>query len=133
MLDVRRAFQPFAFVRKSPPLRRIQVAWAGSFGGDAIVAVAFGVVAFEAGGARGVAILVAAQMLPAAILAPVVSAATHRVPRERLLLAIDLVRSIVAAVAAVLAAAQAPNWILLVLAAALMTATAVSNPARRAL
>jgi MFS family permease len=133
MLDVRRVLRPFAFIRTSPPLRRIQVAWAGSFGGDAIVAVAFGVLAYEADGARGVAILVAAQMLPAAFLAPLMSAATHRFPRERLLLAIDLVRSLVAAVAAVLAAAHAPSWILLVLAATLMTATAVSNPARRAL
>jgi len=133
MLAVRRAFQPFAFVRKSPPLRQIQIAWAGSFGGDAVVAVAFGVLAYEADGARGVAILVAAQMLPAAILAPLVSAATHRMPRERLLLVIDLVRSVVAATAAGLAAAHAPTWILLVLAATLMTATAVSNPARRAL
>jgi predicted MFS family arabinose efflux permease len=133
MLDVRRAFQPFGFVRKSPPLRRIQVAWAGSFGGDAIVAVAFGVLAYEADGARGVAILVAAQMLPAAILAPLVSAATHRIPRERLLIVIDLIRALVATTAALLAAADAPDWILLVLAATLMTATAVSNPARRAL
>ena len=133
MLDVRRALQPFAFVRKSPPLRKIQIAWAGSFGGDAVVAVAFGVLAYDADGARGVALLVAAQMLPAAILAPVVSAATHRIPRERLLLVIDLLRSVVAATAAGLAAAQAPTWILLVLAATLMTATAVSNPARRGL
>jgi predicted MFS family arabinose efflux permease len=133
MLDVRRALQPFGFVRKSPPLRQIQIAWAGSFGGDAVIAVAFGVLAYEADGARGVAILVAAQMLPAAILAPLVSAATHQIPRERLLFAIDLVRAVVAAVAAGLAAAQAPSWILLVLAATLMTATAVSNPARRAL
>ena len=132
-LDVRRAFQPFAFVHKSPPLRQIQVAWAGSFGGDAVVSVAFGVLAYEADGARGVAVLVAAQMLPAAILAPLFSAATHRLPRERLLLLIDLVRALVAAAAAVVAAAQAPTWILLVLAAMLMTATAVSNPARRAL
>ncbi len=131
--DVRRRFEPFGFVRKSPPLRRIQIAWAGSFGGDAVVAVAFGVLAYEADGARGVAILVAAQMLPAAILAPLVSAATHRISRERLLLAIDLVRSVIAATAAGLAAAHAPTWILLVLAATLMTATAVSNPARRAL
>ncbi len=132
MLDVRRALEPFAFVRTSPPLRQIQIAWAGSFGGDAVVAVAFGVLAYEADGARGVAILVAAQMLPAAVLAPLVSAATHRLPRERLLLVIDLVRSVVAAAAAGLAAAHAANWILLLLAATLMTATVVSNPARRA-
>ena len=132
MLGARRAL-PFAFVRKSPPLRRIQIAWAGSFGGDAIVAVAFGVVAYEADGARGVAILVAAQMLPAAILAPLVSAWTHRLPRERLLFGIDVVRALVATAAAALAAADAPSWILLILAATLMTATAVSNPARRAI
>jgi predicted MFS family arabinose efflux permease len=133
MLDVRGRLAPFRFVRRSRPLRNIQLAWAGSFGGDAIVAVAFGVLAYRAAGPKGLAVLVAAQMLPAAALAPLVSAATHRIPRERLLLGIDLLRAVVAAAAAGLAAAHAPNAVLLVLAATLMTATAVSNPARRAL
>ena len=107
---------------------RIQVSWAGSYAGDAIVAVAFGVLAYDAAGSKGVAFLVAAQMLPAAALAPLASAATRRFPRERLVLVIDGGRALVAVAAAVLAAAETRNAYLLVLAAASMTATVVSNP-----
>jgi hypothetical protein len=124
---------PFAFVRRSAALRRIQVAWAGSFLGDSILAVGLGVLAYRAAGPKGVAVLVAVQMLPAAALAPVVSAATHSASRERLILRVDVVRAAVAVSAAALVAARAPNEVVVVLAAVLMTATAVATPARRAL
>ncbi len=97
------------------------------------MAVAFGVLAYRADGASGVAFLVGAQMLPAAAVAPLVAAATHRIPRERLLVGVDLLRAAVAAAAAALAAVEAPHSALLVLAALSMTASVVSNPARRAL
>ncbi len=109
------------------------MSWAWSFSADAMVGVAFGVLAYHAAGAKGVAFLVAAQMLPAAALAPLFAAVTHRIPRERLLLAVDTTRALVVAAAALLAAADAPNAALLALAAVAMTATATSNPARRAL
>jgi MFS family permease len=124
---------PFRSVWRNRALRQIQTSWAGSYTGDAIIAVAFGVLAYNAGGPKGVALLVAAQMLPAAALAPIVSAATRGVERERLVLAIDSLRALVAAAAAALAAVHVPNGYLVVLAAVSMTAAVVSSPARRAL
>jgi MFS family permease len=116
-----------------PALRRIQVAWAGSFAGEAIAAVAFGVLAYRSAGATGVAFLVAVQLLPTALLAPVLVALAGRLRRERLALAVDAARALIAAVAAALSSAVAPREVLFALASALTIATAVSNPPRRAL
>jgi len=124
---------PFRAVWANPALRRIQISWLGSYAGDGIVTVAFGVLAYDAAGPKGVAFLVAAQMLPAAIVAPLASAATRNFSRERLVLGIDAIRAFVAGTAAALAATDVPKPWLLVLASILMTGTVVSNPARRSL
>src|SRR6478609_7781652 len=84
-----------------PPVRAILSAWAACFAGEAIAAVAFGVIAYRSAGATGVAFLVAVQLLPTAVLAPVIVAMAERVRRERLAFAVDLARAAVAAVAAV--------------------------------
>jgi len=116
-----------------PPVRRILTAWAACFAGEAIAAVAFGVIAYRSAGATGVAFLVAVQLVPTAILAPVLVAIAEDVRRERLAFAVDLVRAGVAGLAAVLAEAGAPREALFALAAALTVGTAVSNPPRRGL
>lgn len=92
-----------------PPMRAILAAWGACFVGEAIAAVAFGVIACESAGATGVALLVAVQLLPTAVLAPVLVAMAERWRRERLALAVDLSRTAVAAVAAVLSEAGAPR------------------------
>ena len=79
------------------------------------------------------ALLVAVQMLPAAALMPFVSLAADKVPRERLLLAIDGGRVLLAIAAFVLEASGQPRLVLLPLAAGLTTATAASNTVRRSL
>src|SRR5215468_3971969 len=100
---------PFRAVWANPALRLVQASWAGSYAGDAIIAVAFGVLSYEAAGSKGVAFLVGSQMLPAAFLAPLISAATRKIPRERLVLIIDTIRALVAVIAAVLAAVAVPH------------------------
>jgi MFS family permease len=116
-----------------PPVRAILSAWAACFAGEAIAAVAFGVIAYKSAGATGVALLVAVQLLPTAVLAPVIVAMAERVRRERFAFAVDLARAAVAAVAAVLSEASAPREALFALAAILTIGTAVSNPPRRGL
>jgi hypothetical protein len=116
-----------------PALGRILVSTAGSFAGDAIAAVAFGVLAYRAAGPGGVALLVAVQMLPAASLMPLVSRAADKVPRERLLVAVDGGRLVLALAAFALESTGQPRLALLALAAGLTTATAASNTLRRAL
>ena len=120
-------------VHARPALRALQVAWAGSFAGEAIAAVAFGVIAYRAAGASGVAFLVGAQMLPAAALAPLLIAAGRRFERERFVFAVDAARAVLAGAAAGLSEAGAPRELIFALAAALTVGTVVSNPPRRAL
>jgi len=120
-------------LRSRPPLRRILTAWAACFAGEAIAAVAFGVLAYRSAGATGVAFLVAVQLLPTAVLAPVLVAVAGRMRRERLALTVDVARAGVAALAAVLSEAGAPREALFALAAVLTVGTAVSNPPRRGL
>ena len=116
-----------------PALRRLQVSTAGSFAGDAIAAVAFGVLAFRAGGPGGIALLVAVQMIPAASAMPLVSRAADRMRRERLLLAIDAGRLALALAACALESTGQPRLALLPLAAGITASTAASNATRRAL
>ena len=124
--ELRRATLRASWARPAAS-QRIRVSTAGSFAGDAIATVAFGVLAYRAGGPGGVALLVAAQMLPAALLVQFVSRAADRVPRERLLVAIDLSRLALAAVACVLESTGQPRVALLPFAAGLTTATAASK------
>jgi hypothetical protein len=116
-----------------PALGRILVSTAGSFAGDAIAAVAFGVLAYRGAGPGGVALLVAVQMLPAASLMPLVSRAADKMPRERLLVAVDSSRLALALAVFALESTRQPRLALLALAAALTTATAASNTVRRSL
>src|SRR5579872_4032218 len=96
-------------LRARPPLRQILAAWAACFAGEAIAAVAFGVIAYRSAGATGVAFLVAVQLVPTAVLAPVLVAVGESVRRERLALGADAARAGVAGLAAVLAEAGAPR------------------------
>ncbi|HST26093.1 MAG TPA: cyclic nucleotide-binding domain-containing protein [Gaiellaceae bacterium] len=116
-----------------PPVRRILTAWAACFAGEAIAAVAFGVLAYRSAGATGVAFLVAVQLVPTAILAPLLVTVAEDVRRERLAFAVDVARAAVAAVAAAASEAGAPREVLFALAAVLTVGTAVSNPLRRGL
>ena len=130
---VERHFGALLALHSRPPLRQIQTAWAGSFAGEAIAAVAFGVLAYREAGATGVAFLVAVQLLPTAVLAPVFVALGDRMRRERLALVVDAGRVAVAGLAAILSEASAPREALFALAAVLTIGTAVSNPPRRSL
>jgi MFS family permease len=91
------------------------------------------VLAYRAAGAGGIALLVAAQMLPAAALVPFVNRAADTMPRERLLLLTDLGRLVVALAACALESTGQPRLALLPLAAGLTVATGASNSVRRAL
>jgi Cyclic nucleotide-binding domain/Major Facilitator Superfamily len=123
----------FHAVAAEPALRRLQLAWGAAYGGEAIAAVAFGVLAYRAAGAGGVALLVAVQMLPAAALAPVLSSWGERHRRERFVVGVDAARALTAAGAAGLAVVGVPRVALFVLASGLTVAGAASTPGRRGL
>lgn len=131
--DVYAAHSPFWAVSRRSALRRLGLAWAGSAAGDAIAMVAFALIAYRAGGPVGVAVLVAVQMMPSAIVAPFLAAAAHRMRRERFGVVVDATRVVLVLAAAALAEAGAAQALVLLLAAALTAGHAASNVARRAL
>jgi MFS family permease len=116
---------PFTATRDAladPALRRLQLGWAGSTTGEYVSVVAFGVVAYEAGGAAAVGLVGVVQMLPAALLNPVVALLGDRYRRERVVVVSDLLRAATMLGAAGAVAVDAPVVVLYVLAAALAVA-----------
>jgi MFS family permease len=123
----------FRAVAAQPALRRLQLAGGCVYAGEAIATVAFGVLAYRTAGPGGVAVLVTAQMLPAALLSPVVAGWGERYDRERFVVAVDAARALIAAAAAGLAVVGVPRVALFTLAAGLTVAGAASSPGRRGL
>lgn len=114
-------------------LRRLEIGRVWSVMGEAIASVALGVYAFTHSGALAVAGLVAVQMLPGALAAPLLSGVGDRFRRERVLLATELSRALIMALTAVLAYQRLAFAGIAVLAGCLSVASATFYPARRAL
>src|SRR5689334_3146369 len=74
-------------------LARIEASWAGSMCGEFLSLVAFGVYGYRAGGAPAVGLVAAIQLAPAAILAPIAAMLGDRIPRERVVVGSELVRT----------------------------------------
>jgi MFS family permease len=86
-------------------LLRAQLSFGAAFTAEWSFSVAIGLVAFAHGGAIAVGLVGLVRLVPAALLAPVISVYADRVPRERVLFVSSTVRGIATlAVAAVLAA-----------------------------
>jgi MFS family permease len=77
-----------------PQLRRAVLAFALACSGDWAFSVALGVVAFRDGGAPLVGLVAVLRMLPSAIGTPMLSAYADRVRRERVLVAVMVVRAV---------------------------------------
>jgi MFS family permease len=72
-------------------LRRVELAWGAAIAAEWVHFVAFGIYAYDEGGAVAVGVAGAVRMLPAALLAPFAASLGDRFRRERFLLAIALV------------------------------------------
>ena len=83
-------------------LRRAELAWGGFHAAEWASVVALSVVAYQADGSEAVGLVLFARMVPSAFVAPFVAVVGDRYRRERILLAVHLVRG-----AACLAAAAA--------------------------
>jgi MFS family permease len=75
-----------------PNLRRLELAWTGSIGGEFAYAVALAVYAYDQGGATAVGVAGIARMLPSALAAPFATTIGDRFPRDRVMVAGHLVR-----------------------------------------
>jgi MFS family permease len=91
---VERAIYALAGLRevlRNENLRRVELAWGAAITAEWAHFVAFGIFAYDEGGAVAVGIAGVVRMLPAAIAAPFAASLGDRFPRERFLLANALV------------------------------------------
>ena len=130
MTDSLRAFSK---VIRNGRVRNVQITGAGSTLGTRAYAVALPVFAYHAGGARAVGLLFFARFVLAALAAPWFGVIVDRWSRQRLMLAVDLIRVGIFAGMTVIASAHWSAYLVYVLA---VTSTIVSGsylPAQSAL
>jgi MFS family permease len=97
-------------------LLRAQLSFGAAFTAEWSFSVAIGLVAFAHGGAIAVGLVALVRLLPAALLAPVISVYADRMPRERVLFASSAVRGIATLAAAPVLAADGPVLVVYALA-----------------
>src|SRR2546426_70585 len=89
--DARRAF---ASVFTNPPLRRLEVSWTGTICAYWIFIVTLAYYAYQHGGATAVGVVALLRVLPAVVAAPFGAGLGDRFRRERVIVFINLARSI---------------------------------------
>ncbi len=114
-------------------IRRIELAWTAGTAADWAFLVVLLVVAYEAGGALAVGILSAVRMVPAIVAAPLATTLVERYQGDRVLTAINLLRSVGAISTAVVIAVGLPVEVTYVLAALVAGAGALVRPIQTAL
>jgi MFS family permease len=90
VLGIGQLFATLASAIRNPEIRRVELAWGGAIGAEWAHFVAFGVFAYEEGGATGVGIAGLVRLLPAAFIAPFAASLGDRMRRERFLLLMAL-------------------------------------------
>jgi MFS family permease len=120
-------------VFRNPNLRRIQLALAGSMIGDWAYATAVAVWAYGVGGAQAVGIWTAIRLALMAFSSPVAATIADRLPRKRVMIAADLIRAGLVALAALCLALDLPDATVFVLATLTSLIGGAFRPAQRAL
>jgi MFS family permease len=120
-------------VFRNPDLRRIQLALAGSMIGDWAYATAVAVWAYGVGGAQAVGIWTAIRLALMAFTSPVAATIADRLPRKRVMIAADLIRAGLVALAALCLALGLPPATVFVLATLTSLIGGAFRPAQRAL
>jgi MFS family permease len=90
---VRQVLATLAAALRNREIRRVELAWGAAIAAEWAHFVAFGVFAYEYGGASGVGIAGLVRLLPAALIAPFAATFGDRFPRERFLLVMMLLAS----------------------------------------
>src|SRR6188508_281560 len=129
----RAALAALGAVFASPPLRRLQLAWAGSILGGWAYLVALGVYAYDQGGAAAVGIVGLIRLVPAALAAPFTSSLVDRFSRVGVMVASDVARFALMLVAAGVIAADGPSPVVYATVAVSQVVGTVFRPAQSAL
>ena len=99
-------------------LLRAQLSFGAAFTADWSFVVAIGLVAYAHGGAIAVGVVGLVRLVPAALLAPLISVYADRLPRERVLFASSATRGIATLAVAIVLAAHGPVVVVYALAVA---------------
>jgi MFS family permease len=129
----RAAVAALGAVLSSAPLRRLQLAWAGSILGGWAYLVALGVYAYDEGGAAAVGIVGLIRLVPAALAAPFTASLVDRFSRVAVMVTSDLVRFALMLVAAGVIAADGPSVVVYATVAVSQVVGTVFRPAQAAL
>ncbi len=130
---VRASFRALGAVLSSPPLRRLQLAWAGSILGDWAYLVALGVYAYDQGGASAVGLVGLIRLIPGALIAPFSASFVDRFRRVAVMVVADVVRFALMTAAALVIATDGPAPIVYGLDALTSATGTVFRPAQAAL
>src|SRR5919106_1495447 len=120
-------------VLRNRSIRRIEIAWTTGTAADWALLVVLLVVAYEAGGALAAGVLGAVRVLPAIVAAPFATTLVERYRGDRVLTAINLVRSAAALATAIVVAGELPVELTYVLAAVVAGAGSLIRPIQTAL
>ena len=105
---VAESFGSLGRVFENPGLRRLELAFLGSTMGHWTYVVGLSVYAYEKGGTTAVGVISVLRLLPAALASPFLATLADRYRRERVMMATDLIRAVLMALAAVVIATDGP-------------------------
>lgn len=119
----------FATNLRSRDLRRAQISFGAAWTSEWALTVGLGIVAFRDGGAGAVGLVALIRLLPGAVAGPFLATLADRMRRERLLVAIGLVRAVSIGLMAVFLAVDASTVLVYALA---VVSTVAGTPFRAA-
>jgi MFS family permease len=118
---------------RNPDLRRAQLSFLGAWTAEWAFTVALGIVAYRDGGATALGLVGLLRMVPAAVLAPLLSPLADRGRRERVLIVVSTLRGIATGAAALVVALSGPAALVYALAVLSTIAATLFRPAHSAL
>ena len=131
--QLREAGRAFSAVFRNPNLRRVELSWAGTVCAYWIFIVTLGLYAYERGGAAAVGLVALLRVLPSVVAAPFGAMLGDRFPRERVVVAINVARSITIVAAAAAAFLGAPAGVVYALASVMGLLQSIFRPTQAAL
>ena len=123
----------FVTTARNRDLRRAELSFAAAWTAEWAFTVGLGIVAFRGGGAAAVGLVGLLRMVPAAVVAPLVTPLADRWRRERILVGVSTLRGLATAAAAGLYAAGAAPTYVYALAVLSTAAATLYRPAHSAL
>src|SRR5687767_15524676 len=104
--SIRRMRDALRHVVANRSLRRVEAGWLVAIAAEWAYLISLLVFAYDVGGVIAVGLLSTLRMLPAAVLAPVLTAQAARWPRGRILAAVHALRGLAVGVAAIAVLAE---------------------------